>query len=296
MRERRSRRDRLSLVLLTSPGKRGKMVTVSSEAVQSPSAVEDVDITKNVASSPSSCKEHASSPSTVSQASQDDHQTPAPTLRMTSKDDEGTSFSSHDNKDNDLSLTTPKNNDDEDDDEEEDEDEENEDDDDDECNEDWNGNPWSPDEVSSGWRNGKRAYHDEACKSTTNAHHSHLNYCLLYFVHQDKKLKAIVSSRKKATRKKKNTGQLPPEAEEIDWKKVGISMEKDFTLCKERYEFLRMCQGGKGPVPWTRDEDKQILALVAEHGKSSENQHTLVLHHSWFSHWMYYLYSWFTMV
>ena len=71
----------------------------------------------------------------------------------------------------------------------------------------------------------------------------------------------------KATRKKKNIGQLPPEAAEIDWKKVGTSMEKDATLCKERYEFLRMCQGGKGPVPWTRDEDKQILALVAEHGK-----------------------------
>lgn len=91
----------------------------------------------------------------------------------------------------------------------------------------------------------------------------------LFLAHQDKKLKAIVSSRKKATRKKKNIGQLPPEAAEIDWSKVGTSMDKDADICKERYEFLRMCQGGKGPVPWTRDEDKQILALVSEHGKSS---------------------------
>jgi hypothetical protein len=44
-------------------------------------------------------------------------------------------------------------------------------------------------------------------------------------------------------------------------------MEKDAAICKERYEFLRMCHGGKGPVPWTRDEDKQIFALVSEHGK-----------------------------
>ncbi len=82
-------------------------------------------------------------------------------------------------------------------------------------------------------------------------------------------MKAIVSSRKKATRKKKNIGQLPPEAAEIDWTKVGTSMDKDAAMCKERYEFLRMCQGGKGPVPWTRDEDKQILVLVSEHGKFS---------------------------
>eukprot|EP00536_Pseudo-nitzschia_multiseries_P001153 jgi/Psemu1/180414/e_gw1.14.65.1 len=43
-------------------------------------------------------------------------------------------------------------------------------------------------------------------------------------------------------------------------------MEKDGEKCKERYDFLRQAQGGRGPVPWTREEDKQILALVGQHG------------------------------
>jgi hypothetical protein len=43
-------------------------------------------------------------------------------------------------------------------------------------------------------------------------------------------------------------------------------MEKDANQCKKRYEFLRLCLGGKGPVPWAQDEDKQIMALVAQHG------------------------------
>ena len=51
-------------------------------------------------------------------------------------------------------------------------------------------------------------------------------------------------------------------------------MDRDGGKCKERYTFLRQSQGGKGPVPWTRDEDKQILALVAQHGK---NRSLLVL-------------------
>jgi hypothetical protein len=44
-------------------------------------------------------------------------------------------------------------------------------------------------------------------------------------------------------------------------------MDKDAKQCKKRYEFLRLCLGGKGPIPWTRDEDKQILLLVGQHGK-----------------------------
>ena len=44
-------------------------------------------------------------------------------------------------------------------------------------------------------------------------------------------------------------------------------MERDGGKCKERYTFLRQSQGGKGPVPWTHKEDKQILVLVAQHGK-----------------------------
>jgi hypothetical protein len=43
-------------------------------------------------------------------------------------------------------------------------------------------------------------------------------------------------------------------------------MEREGEKCKERYIFLRQSQGGKGPVPWTSDEDKKILALVAQHG------------------------------
>ncbi|KAG7342253.1 Myb-like DNA-binding protein [Nitzschia inconspicua] len=109
---------------------------------------------------------------------------------------------------------------------EEDEDDDEEEDEDDAVN--WQGGPWNPDE--------------------------------------DKKLKSIVSSRKKASRKKKQGGQLPPGAEEVDWEKVGTSMDKDAKQCKKRYEFLRLCLGGKGPVPWTRDEDKQILFLVGQHG------------------------------
>jgi hypothetical protein len=87
---------------------------------------------------------------------------------------------------------------------------------------------------------------------------------------KDKKLKSIVSSRKKASRKKKQGGQLPPGAEEVDWEKVGTSMDKDARQCKKRYEFLRLCLGGKGPVPWTREEDKQILILVTQHGMSGK--------------------------
>ena len=53
---------------------------------------------------------------------------------------------------------------------------------------------------------------------------------------------------------------------EINWQGIGSAMERDGIQCKERYLYLRQSQGGKGPVPWTREEDKQILALVAQHG------------------------------
>lgn len=85
---------------------------------------------------------------------------------------------------------------------------------------------------------------------------------------QDKKLKSVVSARKKALRKRKQ-GRSTNNAElEINWQGIGSTMDKDGGKCKERYTFLRESQGGKGPVPWTRDEDKQILALVAQHGKN----------------------------
>jgi len=82
----------------------------------------------------------------------------------------------------------------------------------------------------------------------------------------DKKLKSVVSARKKALRKK-NQGQPVDSSDlRINWQGVGSTMERDGEKCKERYDFLRQSQGGRGPVPWTREEDKQILALVAQHG------------------------------
>jgi len=82
----------------------------------------------------------------------------------------------------------------------------------------------------------------------------------------DKKLKSVVSARKKALRKRKQGRSTNSKELEINWQGVGSTMERDGEKCKERYIFLRQSQGGKGPVPWTRDEDKKILALVAQHG------------------------------
>lgn len=82
----------------------------------------------------------------------------------------------------------------------------------------------------------------------------------------DKKLKAVVSARKKALRKKKQ-GNSPDSPEpSINWHGVGSTLEKDGDKCRERYDYLKQSQGARGPVPWTRQEDKQILALVAQHG------------------------------
>jgi hypothetical protein len=98
-------------------------------------------------------------------------------------------------------------------------------------------------------------------------HYPHILCHVSSSLFKDKKLKSIVSSRKKASRKKKQGGQMPQGAEEVDWEKVGTSMDKDAAQCKRRYDFLRYCSGGKGPVPWTKEEDKQILDLVGKHGK-----------------------------
>mmetsp|Transcript_13154 Transcript_13154/g.30967 ORF Transcript_13154/g.30967 Transcript_13154/m.30967 type:complete len:790 (-) Transcript_13154:149-2518(-) len=82
----------------------------------------------------------------------------------------------------------------------------------------------------------------------------------------DKKLKSVVCARKKALRKRKQ-GRASNSAElELNWQGIGSTMERDGVKCKDRYFFLRQSQGGKGPVPWTREEDKQIIALVAQHG------------------------------
>mmetsp|Transcript_13602 Transcript_13602/g.27405 ORF Transcript_13602/g.27405 Transcript_13602/m.27405 type:complete len:769 (+) Transcript_13602:87-2393(+) len=88
----------------------------------------------------------------------------------------------------------------------------------------------------------------------------------LWSQEDDKKLKSVVSARKKTLRKKKQ-GHLTDSSDlGINWQGVGSTMERDGDKCKERYNFLRQSQGGRGPVPWTREEDEQILALVAQHG------------------------------
>ena len=78
-------------------------------------------------------------------------------------------------------------------------------------------------------------------------------------------MKSAVSARKKASRKKRQGGQLIS-VDDIDWERVGSTMGKDGTECNERYTYLRHSPGNKGPVPWTKNEDNQILKLVRQHG------------------------------
>ena len=86
---------------------------------------------------------------------------------------------------------------------------------------------------------------------------------LTYF--QDKKLKSIVSTKKKGSRTKNQGGKFVSVVD-VDWERVGSVMERNGTECRERYAYIQHSHGGKGPVPWTRDEDKQIIDLVAQHG------------------------------
>mmetsp|Transcript_34456 Transcript_34456/g.39210 ORF Transcript_34456/g.39210 Transcript_34456/m.39210 type:complete len:763 (-) Transcript_34456:193-2481(-) len=81
----------------------------------------------------------------------------------------------------------------------------------------------------------------------------------------DKKLRTVVSARKKVSRKKKQEGYIVS-IDDIDWERVGSTMKKDSIECKERYAYLLDSQGYRGPIPWTRYEDKLIRALVIEHG------------------------------
>lgn len=78
-------------------------------------------------------------------------------------------------------------------------------------------------------------------------------------------MKSAISARKKASRKKKQAGETVP-VDDIDWNRVGETMGKISADCKERYAYLCQSSANRGPVPWTRDEDKQILTLVKDHG------------------------------
>jgi hypothetical protein len=117
------------------------MAVVSTEPVQSNPTNADEDSSKASAPCPSASKKIASSPSTVSQASHEDEQTPS----HTPDHDDGNECYADDDKEYDLGHTTPKNEDDDDNDED---DEEEDEDEDAVCDEDWKGSPWSPDEVS----------------------------------------------------------------------------------------------------------------------------------------------------
>lgn len=129
----------------------------------------------------------------------------------------------------------------------------------------WNGDSWSQEDVS--FHLVRLQVFDFTNRHVFFSHNENL-FVISNLLQQDKKLKSVVSARKKALRKRKQ-GRGTNNAElDINWQGIGSTMDRDGGKCKERYTFLRQSQGGKGPVPWTRDEDKQILALVAQHGKN----------------------------
>jgi hypothetical protein len=74
---------------------------------------------------------------------------------------------------------------------------------------------------------------------------------------QDKKLKTLVSSKKKA---EKNG--------ETDWEKIATSLSVSGCQadhCKSRYSHLKGHHEGKGP--WSADEDEKIVSMVTHYGK-----------------------------
>ena len=83
---------------------------------------------------------------------------------------------------------------------------------------------------------------------------------------QDKKLKTLVSNKKKG----KKSASNPNGEVTINWEKVATSLNmqgRDADQCKKRYSFLKTSQIGKGP--WSASEDKKILSMVAHYGKCS---------------------------
>lgn len=73
----------------------------------------------------------------------------------------------------------------------------------------------------------------------------------------------MVSNKKKGGKKAN-----PNAPAKLDWHKVATSLGIAGTsaaLCKERYEYLKDIQIGKGP--WTAHEDEKILRMVTSFGK-----------------------------
>lgn len=86
---------------------------------------------------------------------------------------------------------------------------------------------------------------------------------------EDKKLKALVTAKKKNSKKKEGeNGEL-----QIEWEKIatGLDIEgRDAEECKKRYSFLKSCQVGKGP--WTTAEDQKIVKMVNMYGPKKWSQ------------------------
>eukprot|EP00980_Cylindrotheca_fusiformis_P019074 scaffold6433_cov125-Cylindrotheca_fusiformis.AAC.16 len=87
---------------------------------------------------------------------------------------------------------------------------------------------------------------------------------------EDKKLKQLVSTRKKCT-KKSSAEALQP----YDWEKIASGFgsgdfDRDANQCKERYNYLNSNQIGKGP--WSTQEDKKIVTMVKTHGPKKWSQ------------------------
>lgn len=80
---------------------------------------------------------------------------------------------------------------------------------------------------------------------------------------QDKRLKALVASKRKNSKKKESDGGEI----RIDWEKISTSLHitgRGADECKRRYTFLKASQVGKGP--WTVAEDQKIVKMVNMYG------------------------------
>jgi hypothetical protein len=73
----------------------------------------------------------------------------------------------------------------------------------------------------------------------------------------------VVSNKKKGGKKAN-----PNAPAKLDWHKIATSLGiagKGVTVCKERYEYLKALQIGKGP--WAAHEDEKIIRMVTSYGK-----------------------------
>jgi hypothetical protein len=98
------------------------------------------------------------------------------------------------------------------------------------------------------------------------SHNSVFVFAFTPLQQQDKKLKQLVSARKK-NGKKPNATAL----QATDWEKIAsnfgpAAIGRNANQCKERYNHLHSSQMGKGP--WSTQEDKKIISMVTMYGAS----------------------------